>query len=164
MRQTVRIILFCMITAGLLAGCGTGFLKSTKGRVVKADQRIPLPDGKFGSLWDTRDLVVSYDGTRTGSHLEISGSVELTGGLENFSVVRGFYLQAWFLDAEGRVLSEKRLFTGGHMASVRVWTFRREIELPEDTAAMSFGYSGEARDSAVGRESASFSFWMMPFE
>ena len=162
-RCIVCIALFCSMLIPLLTGCGSSFFKGAGKYTVKEEQMIPLPLGSFSDFWETHNLTLFYEGTRVDNHLKISGSIQLTGGLQHFSVVQFFYLKSWFMDGKGMLLSGKTLFMAGHMSSIKMWNFQQEFELPKETAAIAFSYSGEAIDGA-GRDAISFSFWMEPFE
>ncbi|GBC61320.1 hypothetical protein DENIS_2280 [Desulfonema ishimotonii] len=153
----LKKIWVAIITSFILIGCQAYY----QGGVVNSENRIILPAGPEKGLMDTRDLVFYYALSREKNRLTVSGTVEFTGGVEDFPVVRYFHLHIYFLDSDGHILERRRIFSAGHLQEARTWSFRRQLDIPGDTSALAFGYSGRVRD--VGTDAPVWDFWKVPY-
>lgn len=151
----------------LLAGCA-GQAFTSKGSWVEKDDRILLQNNEFQKgNWKTRDVDIEYTCRRETQNLQISGIVTLDDYLINgFSTLNNFTLHMYALDAGGRVLDSQFLAFFGHglyLGAPGKMTFHKQLTLPADTAAITFGYSGRVSDASKDSEGkVDWSFWKRP--
>ena len=151
----------------LLAGCA-GQAFTSKGSWIEKDDRISLQNNEsHQGNWKTRDVDIEYTCQRETQNLQISGIVTLDDYLVNgFSTLDNFRLHMYALDAGGVVLDSQSLCFFGHGRSLGYpgkMTFHRQLALPADTAAITFGYSGRVFDASKDSEGkVNWSFWKRP--
>ncbi len=152
-------LLFFLIT-GFLIACQSNPL-TFEGDQVEEKNRVMLQEGgPHSNVWDTENVLVSYDYTRSGTQLDISGAIELRGGAANFHYVNKFSLTLYFLTPGGEIIESETIFSAGRTGRTENWEFDRTLEMPPGTGALAFGYSGEVR--GTGRDTAPWSFWETP--
>jgi hypothetical protein len=148
------------IISVLMVACQGNILGYT-GRVVDEKNLVRLKaGGPHSAVWNTRNVVLLYDYVNRGGRLEISGEVELTGGVGNFEIVEKLGVDLYFVDGGGRIIEHVSLFNAGINDTRDSWTFQRWISKPELAEAMAFGYSGQVR--SVGSDPDTFDFWETP--
>jgi hypothetical protein len=153
-----KLISLAFIVA--LAGC-QGSLLSYKSGIVLESQRIPLPTGnQISSSWESRDLRIDYQWTRTGDNLKISGKVQFAGQLKyNYTRLDYFNLALIFVGQNGDVF-EIRNLAAKTDDGIESASFDTDAHLPPDTSYFAFSYQGVARNS----ESEDVDFWNYPFQ
>jgi hypothetical protein len=156
----------------LLVAC-TGKTFTYNGRWVAQDDRISLQaGGPHKGSWQTRDLAIEYNYEKETQALHISGAVTLGDHLTTgFSSLDYLTLDIFALDADGIILNSELMRTFGYrrsMAFIGEMTFDRQIDLPDGTSAIAFGYRGRASQGGGGirrtREGdrIDWDFWKIP--
>ncbi len=148
----------------LMAGC-QGNLLTYKGGNVPPGESIILLDGEHSAYWPTRDLRVNYTYLKKSNQLNISGDVKFADWLGlSFDNIVFFNLQIFLLNDQGTVLQTAGLATSSNFANSRAsLSFTKTMTLPAGTAAMAFGYTGEARGTGDD-EAGTTSFFYIPVE
>jgi hypothetical protein len=151
--------LFLILT--ILNGCS---YLTYQGKTATQKERIILKEGvEQKSVFTSYDLSVSYQYLRHDRHLTLSGVIEPADGLKyNFTHVEHFDFRVYFLDADSRILSYKELFGSKWKGAIETWKFTRSLVLPENTAAMVFGYSGKAIEGGYNGDATTWNFWLLP--
>jgi hypothetical protein len=106
-------------------------------------------------------LLLVYNYLRDGDSLQLSGTVELRGGAENFGWLRQLFVRVYFHGPGGRVLDSESLLVRSRGRSEDTWNFSKTIALPPRAEGMAFGYSGRVRGAGV--DAPSWDFWETPF-
>ena len=156
----------------LLVACA-GRVFTYKGSWVAEDDRITLQDGgPHKGNWQTRDVAIEYAYQQETQNLQISGVVKLEGYLTTgFSTLEYLRLDIFMLDADGIVLNSELILNIGyrrHLGLLGEMTFDNQLELPADTAAIAFGYTGRVIEGgggnrATGKEDQiDWNFWKVP--
>ncbi len=157
--KKVVFILFLCATLLLLTGCASNGWLGWQGRLTKTDNRVPLElGGPYADVWQTRDIAIQYSFVREQDRLMIDGQVKRGKRIKYFH-----RLNAWvwihFLDSNGYVLESRRLWAqnGSDVYWQIRYSFKRDWQIPPDTRAMGFSYSGRAKDRDVW-----WDFWRLP--
>ncbi|CCK82339.1 hypothetical protein [Desulfobacula toluolica] len=174
--KTTTLILFysfflCLLIV-LLAGCSAKFF-TYKGAWVAEDNRITVQDGKpYKGSWQTRDVTIDYTHQKKMQNLQISGEVKLRRFLTmGFGTLDNLTLNLYMLDPDGIVLDSKLIRIFAYRLDFHTlgkMTFNKQFELPADTAAIAFGYSGRVSDGGGGIHGdkrggqIDWSFWKVP--
>lgn len=129
----------------LSVSCG-GNLFTYRGAATVPDRRIALEeDGSFGGAWQTRDVSLNYRCEAKSGGMEFSTDGRIARYIEeSYLVIEYFNLTLFFLDSEGIVSGSERFTLAEFRSPVWEFSFRRNIEPPENTSAIAFGYSGKA--------------------
>jgi len=152
-----QTFVFFTIAGILLTACSLKGL-SNEGKVVPENKRIKLIDGgPYKGQWETPDLVLEYAYTREPNRLVMSGQVKFKWS-KNLDI---FDLEANLLDASGTIILIKNIATAGGRMQVQQVPFKSEIQMPAETRAVAFSYSGSTRGTGQGSGSSS-SFWRTP--
>lgn len=158
LKKLAAVGTLCLLV--FLGGCQGNFL-GYEGELVAEENRVPLQSGgPHSGVWDTNDLIVQYRYTRDGGMLGIAGDIQLVGGTANFQIVKKFSLSVYFVDGNGRILEQAKLFGAGGGRQIRFWSFEKAMQPPPETRSMAFGYSGVVR--GTGWDAATWSFWKTP--
>ena len=159
MHKRMLCILFLCATLLLLTGCASNGWLGWQGRLTKTDNRVPLElGGPYADVWQTRDIAIQYSFVREQDRLMIDGQVKRGKRIKYFH-----RLNAWvwihFLDSTGYVLESRRLWAqnGSDVYWQIRYSFKRDWQIPPDTTAMGFSYSGRAKDRDVW-----WDFWRLP--
>lgn len=106
------------------------------GQVIPADRRIPfMESGTHSGQWESMEASVAYRysmDSQAAGKLRVSGSVTARYRLAQLKVLMQF------LDAEGRVLSSKQVYSSGYRRQNVGGEFKRTLDLPEGTAGLAF--------------------------
>ncbi len=160
-----------LLTILRIACAGKAF--TYKGRWVAEDDRIALEAGgpRKGN-WQTRDMTIEYAYQQETQNLQISGAVTLGDHLTTgFSTLDFLTLDIYMLDADGIVLNSELMRTFGYrryMDFLGKMTFDKQIDLPDGTSAIAFGYRGRVTQGGGGirrtREGdrIDWDFWKIP--
>ena len=161
-----------LLTILLVACAGKAF--TYKGRWVAEDDRILLrAGGPYKGNWQTRDMVIAYAYEKETQNLQISGAVALADHLTTgFSTLDYLTLDIFAIDADGTVLNSELIRTFGYrryMDFIGKMTFDRQINLPEGTRSIGFGYRGRASQGGGGGfgktmdgDRIDWEFWKVP--
>ena len=170
--------LFSMAVAGLLwlfllsvlAGCQTTFNKYL-GKTVPEPNRIPISEGEPPpSVWQAKDLVFQYTCLRESDKLSLSGEIALNESYEQFETLNYLHLWVHFLDSEAKILDSKLAWsaasTVAYTGQKKKWSVKSSLDLPLNTTAVSFSYSGSVSQSGgglrSGRDGTNWVFFKSP--
>jgi hypothetical protein len=142
-----------IVVGTMLIGCQTATM-GYSGATLAPSSQIPLAEGmKHTDRYETLDVTIDYEYTRSGDALQLSGVVRYGAGLQhNFTMVPQFYMRLYFADAKGNVLNYHGVPISGYGYTDDVMRFSEHLTLPPGTAVMAFGYTGYARDTGGGRD------------
>ncbi|UCG06284.1 MAG: hypothetical protein JSV83_20615 [Desulfobacterales bacterium] len=140
---------------------------------VAENDRISLEaGGPHKGNWQTRDVAIEYAYQQDTQNLQISGVLKLGDYLTTgFSALEYLTLDIYKLDADGIVLDSELIRTFGYrryMDYLGKMTFNKQLDLPEGTSAIAFGYSGKVTQGGGGfRETRTgdridWQFWKVP--
>ncbi|SDU50895.1 hypothetical protein [Desulfobacula phenolica] len=174
--KTTNLILLqlfwvCLLTI-LLAGCSAKFF-TYNGSWVAEDDRIIVQDGKpHNGAWQTRDVTIDYTYQKKMQNLQISGDVTLRSYITmGFGTLDNLTLNLHMLDPDGIVLDSKLIRIFAYRLDFHTlgkMTFNKQLELPANTAAIAFGYSGRVSEGGGGIHGdkrggqTDWSFWKIP--
>jgi len=172
-KRTLVVVKKCLLLLFIstLVACQSSFF-SYRGATTKQESRIALLEGgPHLGFWKTKDLSMHYHYLRNPDNLELSGVIELADSLQyNFTALEYLFLQVNLLDAEGKVLESKRVFTSDYRHMIKKLSFKRSLKLPTGTTAIAFSYTGRVMEGGgTGRvledagDGDSWDFWMTPF-
>jgi hypothetical protein len=162
-----------MLTAGFLVAVLVAVLPSVsqanwfdyKGSKLNSVAVIPLQDGSRQSgHFSTPSVDIDYTYIRTGNTLKLSGTGRYDSSVRgNFLSIPRFYLRVYLADSQGRVLDYSGIVTTSYANSTDEFRFNQQMALPPGTAAMAFGYDGEALGGSGDRgQGAGMPFWYLP--
>ena len=168
---TFKLFGLSLLTILLVACAGKTF--TYNGRWVAQDDRISLQaGGPHKGNWQTRDLVIEYNYEKETQALHISGGITLGDHLTTgFNSLDYLTLDIFALDGDGIILNSELIRTFGYrqpMNFIGKMTFDRQIDLPDGTSAIAFGYRGRASQGGGGirrtREGdrIDWDFWKIP--
>jgi hypothetical protein len=126
-----------------------GSLFSYRGRTVEPDRRIDLLEGGLheGS-WQTFDLTIEYQYEKKADKLQLSGVAELSDHYKyNYESLDNFYLTAFFLDIEGKVLEGKLVLNAITSEPDDKFSFKKSLEIPPGTVSISFHDMFQVREA-----------------
>jgi len=130
--NSIMVVIFFMVL-----GC------SMVGSIVPTAQRLNLVETNVNeSMFKSGDLNVIYSYDFQGTLFKITGKTTKPQGLDSFN------LRLLFLDAEGKVLQQSIIATVGFREDRRAspeLNFTKTLQLPTNTAGISFSYSGISR-------------------
>ena len=130
----------------LLAGCQT-MPVSYSGGMVPTSKQVPLVEsGARSGQYNTEDLRIDYEYSRSGNKLSISGSIYFEDRIiYSFLRIEQFHADLIFVDAGGRALEAQGLTTSSFSKADSGLTFSRDVAIPANAASLSFSYSGTAK-------------------
>ena len=144
------------------------------GAWVEENDRIALQDGgPHKGSWQTRDLTIDYEYQEAAKNLKVNGEIKLADYIpKGYSTLDYLRLNVHLLASSGIVLQTKSIKIFGYRRSIDYlgeMTFNSQLDLPEDTVAFAFSYSGRASQgggSPIGDNSSSgqiaWDFWKVP--
>jgi hypothetical protein len=149
-----------------LTGC-QGILLTYKGAIVREGDLIALTEGtQRGGRYQSPDLTIEYQWTRSGNELQFSGLAKFTPRIRNsFNIIPYFHLSLFFTDAQGKILEDRRIGTPGSDDPNNPILVSEKMLLPPGAANMAFSYSGQARGpGGAGKEDGGgdMPFWQVP--
>lgn len=161
------------VLISLCFACASGTSLSP-GAWVEENDRIAVQDGgPHKGSWQTRDLSIDYEYREAAQSLQITGDIKLADYIpKGFSMLDYLRLYIHFLEANGTVLETKSLKFFGYrryLDFLGKMTFNSQFDLPEDTVAFAFSYSGRVSQgggSPLGNNSdggqITWDFWKVP--
>jgi len=144
------------------------------GAWVEEKDRIAIQDGgPHKGSWQTRDLTIDYEYLEAAKNLQVSGEIKLADYIpKSFTILDYLRLNIHFLTSSGDVLEVKRITYFGYRRLIDFigkMTFNSQLDMPEDTVAFAFSYSGRASEGGgnpVGDNNSSgqitWDFWKVP--
>lgn len=127
------------------AGCAN-FIVPERGAIAREDSRIALPDdGVQESLWEGKDLLLTYSITGTGDDLMFSGHLVLDRSItDSFGIVRSFFVKMSFLDGDGHVLETVDITPvfASQGAVPEKMIIKRSLVRPAGSKAIVYSYYG----------------------
>ena len=172
-------IAFKILLVGLLLNlffACAGVNPLSPGAWVEENNRIAIKDGgPYKGSWQTRDLTVNYEYREAAKNLEVSGTIKLADYIPmGFSTLDYLRIYIHFLTSDGIVLETKNLQYFGYFRYIdyiEKMSFKSRFDLPENTAAFAFSYSGRASqggggpigyNSDNGSGQIAWDFWKVP--
>lgn len=131
-----------------ITGCQTQSISSYyHGLQTNSTESLPLPGKeRQPGKWKTYDLLLDYQYQADGNSLKITGDTTLSDAYQiNMSYLRRLNLFLFFLDKDSRVLETAQLLkmVSGDLGTK--FSFKKTLEIPPSTKAISFGYDGIAK-------------------
>ena len=165
-------LLTLFVLINLCIACAGGTSLSPGAWVAEEDRISVMDGGPHKGSWKTRDLTIHYEYQEAVPSLQVTGVVELANYIPmGFSVLEYLHLNIHFLEASGTVLEAKRIRSFGSYLSFRLLgdlNFNSRFDLPQDTVAFAFSYSGKASTGGVpggpssSRGRTDWDFWKVP--
>ena len=156
--RNIRLFAFAAILVIALAAC-SATNKTRSDKTVPESKRIELRDGgPYQAKWVARDLTMNYEYNREAGQLVISGQVKF----KREKRLQNFNLEAVLIDDSGRPTHNQFIASAGGRRMIQEVPFKAEMQVPDGTWGISFGYSGTSRGSGQGSGSPN-SFWQTPF-
>jgi len=154
--------IICLFLLSTLVGC-TSFSSNYKGLVVPSKNLILLQkEGSHNGKWQAEDISVSYHYTRSVDVLKISGRIDFADSLKgNFTRLEDFDLWIYFVNSENKIVGNTGTSPFTAFNEIEAAPFEKIVELPADTQAMVFAYSGRASDVG-GEGELHHTFWKTP--
>jgi hypothetical protein len=128
-----------------------GSLFSYRGRTVEPDRRIDLLEGgpHEGSR-QTFDLTLEYQYEKKAAKLQLSGVAELSDHYKyNYASLAHFYLTAFCLDIEGKVLAGKLVLNAVSADLDHKFSFKKSLEIPPGTVSIAFDHMLGVREEVT---------------
>jgi hypothetical protein len=157
---------------GILSGC---FFATTarSNRVIDQKYLLSIDSGSNGpAVWHGDELLITYTTSRHSGSLDMTGKIEVTGGIQYFTSFDEMSVEIFFTDDSGKVLDRRPLYNAGYRVSIDDWgmTFHRTVPVPTGATFMAFGYDGRAREGGGGgfgsndNGGTAYSFWFSPLK
>ena len=129
-------------------GCVTGYV----GKTVPLQNRIAIKDkGSRQGSWAGSHATFNYRYTRTSGQLGLTGDLSIDG-LRGRLISFHFWLH--FIDENGTITESLIIFSSN---ANRKGAIKKDLNLPTDTSAMAFSYTGESEDKMTdGRQTDTF--------
>jgi hypothetical protein len=153
----------CIFLLACLASC-QGSLTSYRGKPVEAKNRIDLLEGgPHKEAWQTRDIRIEFQYLREQQDLQISGLVKPRDYLLHYNIMKSFFLGLHFVDAGGKVLVDETIMSGGYRAEMpEQMAFKANLNIPPESTAIAFSYSGRAFITGDDGGGDGWEFWQGP--
>ena len=171
------LIIFKLLLGGLLIylifGCAIKTSLSP-GAWVEEKDRITIQDGgPHPGIYQTRDLAIDYKYRDSANNLEVNGTIKLADYIpKGFSTLDYLRIYIHFLSSSGIVLETKSIKYVGYFRQIDYlgkMSFNGQFDLPSDTVAFAFSYSGKASQGGgspygdnPGSGQISWDFWKAP--
>ena len=153
------IVVSLVVLAVLITGCAGKGWRGWEGRLTKTDNRIILDTGgPHNGIWQTNDIAIHYRYVREVDRLTINGLVKRQARIKHFHRLRA-WVWVHFMDENGYIKESRRLWAqnGSDVYWQVRYSFNRDWQIPPETSAMGFSYSGRAADRDVW-----WDFWRLP--
>ncbi len=126
-------------------------------------------EGTHEGLYQTGDITVNYTYSKNEGRLKISGLINFDNSLKyNFSRIDYFDLWIHFVNSENKIIKNISVSPITFFNEIEATPFEKILELPPDTKAIVFSYSGRVSDGGssskdeVGGGGSSWKFWKTP--
>ncbi len=151
-----------------LVSCRSIF-KGYNGLIVPAENLIVLQnEGSIEGKWQTEDISVNYLYSKNVDHLKISGRIDFDDSLKyNFNRLNDFTLWVHFINSDNTIVGNLLISPFTSLDMIEEISFEKNVELPSDTQAIVFSYSGHVSEGGSGQYGpgdggVSWSFWTTP--
>ena len=144
--QPKRKLNFYILALALIVGC------STVGQVIPPEKRIPLEEGgPHSDIWSSFDCVMNYQYQMTRPEPASPGKLTLKGSVQGKNrSLDSLSISVNFLDAGGKVLQRKSVYTSGYRVENPDRSFQLSLDTPPGAVAISFGSKAQARTGSRG--------------
>ena len=143
-------LIFIIVLINILSfmGCMSGYV----GKTVPLQNRIAIKDeGPQQGSWTRSHATFNYMYTRTSGKLGLTGDLSIDG-LRGRLISFHFWLH--FIDENGTITESLIIFSSN---ANRKGVIKKDLNLPTNTSAMTFGYAGESEDKMTdGRQTDTF--------
>lgn len=139
-------LIIAILLSGMLSSCQTPGAARIGQDVPTANQIMLKSGGPHTGVFTSRDMTINYSTTVKNNTLNVSGTMDI-----RLRDVDKLSMTIFFIDENGTVFDYDAFFARPQLAvqgRVMDNTFSREFELPDGTAAISFGYTGRTRASS----------------
>jgi hypothetical protein len=148
--MTIKVKMACLGLTCLLflaSGC-VELAMLYHGKTVSNAPVVALQEGApITGQWKTFDLVIDYKYIKKGDSLDISGKAALSQHYQmTYDRLQRMRTYIFFLDKDSRVLETANFVTAWSGSTQNVQIFSESYKIPQGTAGISFGYSGQVRD------------------
>ena len=126
-------------------GCQTPGAARMGQDVPTGNQIVLKPGGPHSGSFATRDLTINYSFTVKDNKLNVSGTTDF-----HQREVEKFTMTIFFIDDNGTAFDYEAFFARPQRVvkgKVMDNQFNREFDLPDGTAAIGIGYTGQTRTS-----------------
>jgi len=160
--------LFLLMLLGILVtgfwACQHAGFSYRGGMTSKADRISIVDEGTQQGTWETPDLTLAYEYTRSRDDLDLRGRISFSRHLiYGYNTLERFTVQANFAGPEGKILDSVMLLVAGRNVDLEAMSFSRDFTLPPGSEYMVFSYRGRAKGSGGDQEgSVSWDFWKTP--
>ena len=160
MKAIIAGFSFWVLLILLMAGA---FKVDGQGQTLNPANQIVLnAQGQQSGQFNAPDLTVNYTYVRSGSDMQINGSIQFGMAIQaNYAVVQTFQLGLALADAQGNVLGQQGLATAYANNVGDTINFSTSVVVPPQAASMAFTYTGQAyaSGSSGGPDPTNFSFY-----
>lgn len=162
MKPSSYLPIFIILVTSLISGCA-GTITGPRQQPLDPEKLVQLEKGReITGSWTGKDLTLSYKYHLTGPTLTISGTITLAKYLTHYTVMDHLRLNLYFVDAEGRTVSQTPIYAAPHRGWIPMLNlnFNRLITVPPGVEALAFTYDGKVSDGAGNDEGRiSWDFW-----
>jgi hypothetical protein len=161
--MTIKVKMACLGLTCLLflaSGC-VEFAMLYHGKTVSNVPVVALQEGgPVTGQWKTFDLVIDYEYIKKGDNLDISGKAALSQHYQmTYEWLVSMRTYIFFLDKDSRVLETANFAAAWSGSTQDPQNFSESYKIPQGTAGISFGYSGQVRDERSG-----YNFYELPLD
>ena len=138
-RRSGRVtILLIAVAAIFVIGCS--------GATIREDQRIPLPaESPYESVVKTTDYSMEYQLVYQPADASGSGKLVLKGKLVPRRGLDSFSLWINFLDAEGKMIGSKSIYSPGAGRGAARSDLEKTVEVPPGTVSVAFSHNAREK-------------------
>ena len=159
----VKGIIFGLVL-GILTGCQT--LNPYIGKTVHEPNRIPISESSQAvHFWQTKDMSFDFKYSLDSSMLSLRGELSLDESYEQFETLNHLFLWVHFLDAEGKLLDSKVVwsaaYTVAYTGEKKKWSVKSSLTLPLNATAVAFSYMGSVSQGS-DEGGTNWSFYKSP--
>ena len=142
------IVLFSILS---FMGCVSGWV----GKTVPLQNRITIEDGEpHRGSWIRPHATFNYTFTRKSGQLELTGDISVEGPMiSGRGPVTSFHFWIHYIDDAGTIILSRIIFSSTR--STR-GVIKQNLELPPDTAGITFSYTGQYRAKMLDSQPYSF--------
>lgn len=133
------------VLAIVTMACQTPAFLSYNGQLSRPDNRLALENGgPYPAKWESLDLSLDFEYDKSPDRLTMWGHVALQNRNAKFPSIKQLRVNAHFLDNDGAILGTRTLYNPGYWVPMYLvnWQFERIWEIPPETVALAFSYSG----------------------
>ena len=142
----MAVLLLALVT--VFSGCVSVF-SPYEGKEVSENNRIPLMQGgPHEGNWETEQVGFRYSYTLRSNTLSISGELFChAASFWTYEIVDSLVFRISFIDSDAKLIESRILWSLVTDKFFYQWQIKeRSLELPPNTAAVGFSYSGSIRE------------------